>query len=134
MNEEQPGAASAPTDAAGPAMTQGQQEAAEQAKATEDWQKHKNIAMVSRIFFLFWLPFVHDDAKASPYVMFHANQGLLLCIVFAVAQLIMMTPGIGMLAWVVQLAVLAFTVIGVLQASKGEMKPLPFIGHLVFLK
>jgi uncharacterized membrane protein len=90
-------------------------------------------------------------AKKSPFVRFHANQGLILCAISIVLSILMGFNGIIMAAvgalWlsiilglfnglygIVSCGVIALAVIGIINALKGKMKPLPIIGKFKILK
>ena len=86
-------------------------------------------------------------AKGSPFARYHANQGLILLlaaiaygIVYSILSTLLffisgslalvVTSVLGFVAWVF----LVFAVIGIINACKGEMKPLPLIGDFRILK
>jgi uncharacterized membrane protein len=93
-----------------------------------DAQQNKGIAMLSYI--IFFLPLL-SQAKKSAFAMYHANQGLLV-LLFALAVNIIGSI-IPILGWFIILPIgnimtLVFIIIGIINASKGLMKPLPLIG------
>ncbi len=90
----------------------------------EDIEKNKTMAMLSYI--LFFIPLL-TDAKDSPFAKFHANQSLILLIAYVVLTFI---PFLGWLLWMV---VFVFWIMGIVSASKGEMKELPLIGGIHIL-
>ena len=90
-------------------------------------------------------------ARKSPFVRFHANQGLVLCIlsvilsmlisfnsfISAVAGALWLSIILGLfsgLYGLVLCGVTALAVIGIINAVKGRMKPLPIIGKIKILK
>ena len=97
-----------------------------------DVEKNRTIGILAYILFL--IPLL--AAKDSKFAMYHANQGLVLFIVAVAMQVFAnFVPFLGtLLANLCMLAALAFTVIGIINASKGEMKPLPLIGGISLLK
>lgn len=103
----------------------------------EDVEKNKGMAVCSYIGLLFLLPLLM--AKDSKYARFHANQGIVFCIatilVGIVAGILALIPVIG---WIVDtaisIAVLAFWVVGILNAYNGKAKRLPLIGKFDILK
>ncbi len=104
-----------------------QQEKVQEAvlKATpEDIEKNKTMAMLA--YLVFFIPLL-TEAKDSPFAKFHANQSLLLLIAYIVLSFI---PFLGWLLWIV---VFVFWIMGILNASKGEMKELPLIGGIHIL-
>ena len=111
-----------------------------------DVEKNKVFAILAYLGILVLVPIL--AAKDSPFARYHANQGLIL-FVGAIAAAISMViiifilghiPFLGTIAvcclgpivWVVfMLACLVFTVLGILNAVGGKMKPLPVIGTLI---
>ena len=121
----------------------------------EDVQKNRVWAGLS--YLVFFLPMI--VCPDSKYARFHANQGLGLCIcaiAYAIAQGILgailsaifpwnLTYGLlggrgpiyGILTTVLGLVWIVFTilaVIGIINASQGKAKQLPFIGKIAILK
>lgn len=94
----------------------------------------KNKAMGILAYILFFIPLL--AAKDSKFAMYHANQGLALFVSAVAAQVFShLIPFIGwLLGGLCSLGVLALMVVGIISASKGEMKPLPLIGGLNILK
>ena len=105
--------------------------------ADPDVEKNKLMAIIGYIVpILFFVPLV-TDAKDSPFAKFHANQQLVLLIV-AIAVNIAGTfiPVIGwfVLFPVGTIFVIVLAILGILNASRGEMKPLPLIGSAELIK
>ena len=107
-------------------------------KATaNDVDKNKAIAILGYIIpILFFVPLV-TDSKNSAFAKYHANQHLVLLIAWIVVEVIGgMIPLIG---WFLILpfgtiALIIFAIMGIINASKGEMKPMPAIGGIQILK
>lgn len=98
-----------------------------------DVEKNKGLAIIAYI--IFFIPLL--VARDSKYAMYHANQGLLLLLA-AIAINIVGTV-IPIIGWLIiaplgNLAVLVFVIIGIINASKGEQKPLPLIGGFQLIK
>lgn len=102
-----------------------------QQDAAADIEKNKTMGILAYILFI--IPLL--AARESKFAMYHANQGLALFVVAVASHVILaFIPFIGsLLSGLMSLAVLAFMVIGIISASKGEMKPLPIIGGLNLL-
>lgn len=83
------------------------------------------------ISILFFMPLVIDDLKNKPYSRFHANQQLVLLIVWIVGSILAPMYWLGML---IHLFAFVLMIIGVVNASKGEMKPLPLVGGIRLIK
>lgn len=99
----------------------------------QDVEKNKVMAILAYI--IFFIPLI--AARESRFAMFHANQGLVLFLAAVVINIVGgIIPFIGWflilpLGWI---AVLVFAIIGIINASKGEMKPLPLIGGISIIK
>lgn len=103
-----------------------------------DVEKNKLFAIIGYIFpILFFVPLV-SDAKNSPFAKYHANQQLnflLFTVVGYIASSILTFILIGILLWfVVCIGSIVFMIMGIINASKGEMKPLPVIGGWQLIK
>lgn len=100
----------------------------------EDVNKNKPFALLSYLGILFIIPMI--VAKESPYAKYHANQGLILFLAWLIVSIgisiLHSIPFVGIATvalWpLLYVAWLIFVVIGILNAAKGEKKPLPFIG------
>jgi uncharacterized membrane protein len=95
----------------------------------------KNKAMAILAYFIFFIPLL--AAKDSKFAMYHANQGLLLfLLILAVNVVGGMIPLIGwfLILPLGNLFCFVLFILGVINASKGEMKPLPLIGKISILK
>lgn len=91
-------------------------------------KKEKNIGMAIVAYILFFVPLL-TDAKNDPFVKYHVKQGLVLFIVSIIAGIIGGMPIIKWFSWLINLAMLALFILGVINAANGKEKPLPFIGH-----
>lgn len=109
----------------------------------------KTLALESYLGILVLAPIF--GARKSQFVRFHANQGLVLCIISAALSILMSFNGLimsavysnfvtvmlGLFNGVYGLAmcgVTALAVIGIINAVKGKMKALPVIGKFKILK
>ncbi len=98
---------------------------------SKDVQDNKVMAILAYI--IFFIPLL--VARNSPFAMYHANQGLTLFLVAVAANLVFsIIPFLGLLLPFVSLAIFAFMIIGIVNASKGERKPLPLMGNVQLLK
>ena len=97
-----------------------------------DAQKNKVVGILA--YFLFFLPFIM--APDSKFAKFHANQSLILLIVWVASWFAgMVVPVLGaFISMLVGLAVLVLWIMGVINAAKGEMKQLPLIGTFTIIK
>ena len=112
-----------------------------------DVEKNKIMAVLAYLGLLVLIPIF--AAKNSPFARYHSNQGLLLLIVsfvglFAIGILgfiVALIPfirgcacAIFPLMGVFWLAIMAFIILGIVNAATGKMKPLPVIGKYRILK
>ncbi len=63
--------------------------------------------------------------KENKYVLYHAQQGLILVICLLVTPI----PVVG---WIIALGAFVLFIIGMLNGFKGVIKPLPLVGNLAF--
>lgn len=111
----------------------------------QDIEKNKFMAILAYFGILVLIPIL--AAKESKFARFHSNQGLILLIagiilsvafsilssvIFAVSLSLGFIVGLfNLLVW---LALLAWFIIGVINAAKGRAKELPLIGRFKLLK
>ena len=104
----------------------------------KDIEDNKVFAVLAYLGVLFLVPLL--AAPKSRFAQFHANQGLILFIAdiaISIAALLLsaLTFGFGALlffpaAWAFALV---FTILGIINAAKGEAKELPLIGGFKIL-
>ena len=116
----------------------------------DDAQNNKAMAIIAYI--LFFIPLLVGAHKTSPFVKYHANQGLVLFlaalawgvvywIVIALLTALLLHAATWGL-WSVLTTILAFVwllptvlcILGIINAAGGKMKPLPVIGGITLLK
>ncbi len=117
--------------------TQGTVQSASQ---NQEIKENRGIFMLAYV--LFFLPLI--SCPASEIGRFHANQGLVLLITsvagnIAVSILSSLLTwrlwGItSFISWAWGIVVLALIIIGMVNANKGEQKPLPVIGEFTIIK
>lgn len=108
-------------------------------------KENKVVLILAYLGILFFLPLVScPDSKIG---RFHANQGLLLLLTSIAGQIAVsilsavilaiswrLWAVVSVLAWVWALAMLALMIIGMINANKGQQKPLPVIGGIKIIK
>ena len=116
---------------------------------TEPDSMEKTLALEAYLGILVLAPIF--GAKNSPFVRFHANQGLILCatsiglsLLMTFNSVIMASVGASWLNIILGLfnglyglascGIIVLAVIGIINAVKGRMKPLPIIGKFNILK
>lgn len=102
---------------------------------TQDIQDNKIWAALSYVGILFILPLLVNGGN-SRYGKFHANQGFILFLAdiacFIAGAILSLIPIIGgILSALLSLALLALTIIGIINAANGKAKELPLIGGLL---
>lgn len=123
---------------------------AAQAEVTpEDVQNNKAFAILAYFWLLVLVPIF--AAKESKFARFHANQGLVLCIVetawwlinFIITAILIHTLSWstlwllslwGVIYWLVSVGIFVFAIIGIVNAAQGSTKPMPIFGKFKILK
>ena len=100
--------------------------APEQAADPADADSNKLMAILAYIGILVLIPLF--AAKESKFARFHVNQGLILLIIEVVIFFIGRIPGLSGLIWLLNLCVVVLSIIGIVNATKGQLKELPLIG------
>lgn len=85
-------------------------------------------------FGILWL--VGLLAGKTEFAKFHANQGLVLFIAGVIISAVSAIPIVGwfIVAPLGSIATLVLAIMGIVNAAKGEMKPLPVIGKFQIIK
>lgn len=99
----------------------------------DDVESNKVMAILAYI--IFFIPLI--AAKDSKFAVYHANQGLVLFLTAVAVNVIgSIIPIIGwfFILTLGNLAVLILAVLGIINAAKGLMKPLPLIGGISIIK
>ncbi len=93
-------------------------------------ENKKNTGMAVVAYLIFFIPLM-TDAKNDPFVKYHVRQGIVLLISAIIAWLIIQTlPVVGLIiAPLLNIAIIVLLIIGIINAVKGEEKPLPLIGQ-----
>ncbi len=103
----------------------------------EDVEKNKAMAIIGYILpILFFIPLI-TDAKDSQFAKFHANQQLVLLISAIVVNIVGgVIPVIGwfLILPIGSVVLLVIAIMGLINAAKGEMKPMPLIGGIKIIK
>lgn len=98
-----------------------------------DVEQNKIMGILAYI--IFFIPLL--AARESKFAMYHANQGLVLFLAgIAVSILGSIIPILG---WFVilplgMLAITVLAILGIVNAAKGQIKPLPIIGGISIIK
>ncbi len=96
-------------------------------------ESNKLMAAISYIWILFLVPLF--AAKDDAFARYHANQGLVLFLVSIALGIIAIIPFIGaIISAIGGIVTFVFMILGIINALKGEMKPLPLIGGIEIIK
>lgn len=123
-----------------------EQQQAAYAPVQTDAQQNKVMGILAYLSWLVLVPLL--AAKESPFARYHTNQGLALAIVeiawWILSAILTAIAGasyslgliaiVGVISWILGIIFLVFSIIGIVNAAKGEMKPLPLIGGIKILK
>ena len=95
----------------------------------ETSKKQKNIGMAIVAYIIFFIPLL-TDAKKDPFVKYHVKQGIVLFIASVLVGIIsyILPWQLSIISQLLEVCVFVLMVIGIVNASKGEQKPLPVIG------
>ncbi len=85
----------------------------------------KTMAIVA--YFIFFVPLlVEDGGKNNRFAMFHTEQAIVLLILNVIVGIVgTITCGIGLVLYI---PLLVLYVMGIINAVKGEAKPVPLVG------
>lgn len=111
----------------------------------QDIKSNNVVSLIAYIGILFWVPLV--AASRSKFARFHANQGLVLCLVTLVLSVVSeilygileLIPVVGdiltiLLSIAVYVAQIGWMAIGIYNCIKGRPNELPLIGKLRIIK
>ena len=99
--------------------------------------KNKLLAAISYVWILCIVTIL--CAKDDAFARYHANQGLVLLIANIAAVIVGFILGFipvigGIISFIISIALFVLMILGIINAVKGEMKPLPFIGGIEIIK
>lgn len=99
----------------------------------KDVKENKAMAILSYCSLLILVPAL-TDAKNSPYVRFHMNQGLVLMLFATGFSVLSFIPFINTVTYACTIATFVFWIMGIVYAAKGEMKEVPLLGRIKIIK
>lgn len=98
-------------------------------------QKSRLAAVVSYLGIVGWIAAWYFRDKEDEFTANHLNQSLCVLILSVMGVVVGKFPVLGLLsATVVGIASVVLWLIGLIQALKGEYKPLPFIGTIQIIR
>jgi uncharacterized membrane protein len=98
---------------------------AEDKKQELEIDSSRLIVALSYVWILFLIPLLLK--RQSKFAQFHAKQGMVLFIIELILSFIMWIPVFGWLIWV---ATIVISIIGIIKAYSGEWWKIPFIYSL----
>ncbi len=100
-----------------------------------DISSNKVMAILAYFGILVLIPIF--AAKNSKFARFHSNQGLILFLVALIVGILVNVLSkihLGFIAWLLDVVVFIFAIVGIINAAQGKAKELPFIGKYRILK
>lgn len=102
-----------------------------------DVDQNKIFAVLAYLGILFLVPLL--AAKESRFARYHTNQGVVLFIAAIICSvggsILSFIPIVGCIVLpVVMIGIFALMIMGIINAAKGECKPLPLIGQYKLIK
>jgi uncharacterized membrane protein len=97
-----------------------------------DAEKNKIVALLSYLGLLVIVPIL--AARESRFAMYHANQGLILLIIWVGLWFLSFIPLLNLLTLIAWIFPVVLSIMGILNVLNGRMKPLPLLGHLQIIK
>ncbi|MBD3244981.1 MAG: DUF4870 domain-containing protein [Candidatus Moranbacteria bacterium] len=93
----------------------------------KDIEENKAVAAIGYLGPLCLVPLLAK--KESDFAQFHGKQGLVLCIGIVVSWVVIIIPFIGWLLFpLLEIAILVFMIMGIINALGGKKEKLPMIG------
>lgn len=104
--------------------------------SSSDESTSKVVAILGYLVpIIFFIPLLSEEGKKNTFAMHHANQHLNMLISWLAINMIAIIPLLGWLVWFVgAIALLVFTVMGIINAAGGSKKSLPVVGGWTLLK
>jgi uncharacterized membrane protein len=91
----------------------------------EEAEAGKTMAIIA--YFIFFVPLLVEDAKKNKFAMYHTEQSIVLLILNVIIAIVgTITCGIGLILYI---PLLVFYIMGIINAVKGEAKPVPLVGQ-----
>ena len=106
-------------------MTVKKSTTAKKAVNQKDIEENKTITILSYLGILFVIPMLLKPK--SEFVKFHVKQGLVLTIGWFIGMVLYPVMGLGFL---VHVAIVVLSIMGIMNVSEGNTKKLPVVGDL----
>ncbi|MGO3182029.1 MAG: DUF4870 domain-containing protein [Aequorivita sp.] len=90
----------------------------------------KTVGIIAYITLIGWIiALVMNNGNKTALGTFHVRQALGIMCVGVVLAIISGIIGLGMISWIINLAILVLWILGLVSAVQGEMKPVPVVGE-----
>ena len=97
-----------------------------------DIEANKLFAILAYLGPLVFVPIF--AARNSKFAKFHANNGLVIFIVWILSNILRVIPIVKHFVWIISILIAIVDIIGLVQAIKGEAKPMPVISDIKIIK
>ena len=89
----------------------------------------KTVAIISYITLIGWIiAFVMNNNNKTEFGSYHLRQSLGIITISILLTIVNSFIDISMLAWIIQIGLIVFWVLGFIGAVQGEKKPVPLLG------
>jgi uncharacterized membrane protein len=89
----------------------------------------KTVAIIAYITLIGWIvAFIMNNNNKTEFASFHIRQSLGIILTAISLALLNSVVGIPILAWIIQIALLVFWILGFISAIQGEKKLVPLLG------
>ena len=89
----------------------------------------KTVAIISYITLIGWIiALVMHNGNKTALGAYHIRQSLGIIIIAVLLAILNSVLGIPIIAWIIQIGILVFWILGLIAAIQGEMKPVPLHG------
>jgi uncharacterized membrane protein len=90
----------------------------------------KTVAIISYLTLIGWIiAFIMNNNNKSEFGSFHLRQSLGIISISILLTIVNSTINIAILAWIVELGLIVFWVLGFIGAVQGEKKLVPLLGE-----
>ena len=90
----------------------------------------KTVAIIAYITLVGWIiALIMNNSNKTEFGSFHIRQSLGIILVAIAFAIINALIGIAMLAWIIQIGILVYWILGFIGAVQGEKKPVPLLGE-----
>ena len=89
----------------------------------------KTVAIISYITLIGWIiAFIMNNNSKTEFGSYHLRQSLGIISISILLTVVNSVVNIAMLAWIIQIGLIVFWVLGFIGAVQGEKKPVPLLG------